>query len=247
MITIKPKIIVNGAFGKMGSLTALTLKGSAEFELIASLGSKDSLPYALEKYKPDIVIEFTNSDSVYKNSKVIVESGARAIIGASGLSLEQIDFLKAQCEEKKLGSIIAPNFSLAALVMMKAAQFAAKYFPEVEIIETHHQQKLDSPSATALKTAEIIAKNSTKEKGLLPGKEKYPGARGATYQNIPIHSLRLPGFIASQKVIFGSLGEHLTIAQDSIDRQCFMPGVLMACQKVMQLESLVYGLEHLLD
>ncbi len=148
---------------------------------------------------------------------------------------------------KKNRGIIAPNFSIAALLMMQFAAKAARYLSEVEIIEAHHQQKLDAPSGTALKTAELIAAARTKLKNDLSLKELVAGARGATHCNVPIHSLRLPGFLACQEVVFGNQGETLTIKHNSIDRNCFMPGIVLACQKVTQLTTLLYGLESILE
>ncbi len=131
--------------------------------------------------------------------------------------------------------------------MMRFAADAARLLPEVEIVETHHQEKLDAPSGTAIKTAEMIAMARQSKKNQLLLKEVLPGARGATYQGINIHSLRLPGVLARQHVIFGNTGETLTITHDSIDRSSFMPGLILACQRVQQLDTLYYGLEHLIN
>jgi len=155
--------------------------------------------------------------------------------------------LQQRCAEKKLGGIIVPNFSISAVLMMQFAALASRYLTEVEIIEIHHQQKLDAPSGTALKTAEMIANARRGSKNHLALKELVPGARGAVHQDVNIHSLRLPGVLARQQVIFGNKGETLTITHDSIDRASFMPGVILACQGVVKLQSLQYGLEYLLD
>ncbi len=145
------------------------------------------------------------------------------------------------------GCIIAPNFSIGAILMMHFSAVAAKYIGEVEIVETHHQQKLDAPSGTAIKTAQLIQQARTQDKNKIQGEELYPGARGAEVLDVNIHSLRLPGYIASQQVMFGGEGENLTISHNSISRDCFMPGVILACDNVLRLGSLVYGLENLLD
>ena len=168
------------------------------------------------------------------------------MIGTTGFSSTQIQTLTALCAEKKLGAIIAPNFSIGAILMMQLAKTAAHYFPQVEIIEMHHAGKLDSPSGTAIKTAELIAE-ANNVAAIPTTKAVLPGARGAVHQQIPIHAIRLPGLVAHEQVIFGGTGETLTIKHDSTDRQCFMPGVILACQKVMTLNRLIYGLEHLLD
>ena len=184
--------------------------------------------------------------SFLKNTETIIECGACPVIGTSGLLKEQIQALEKRCFELKRGGIIAPNFSLGAVLLMKYAANIAKYFPQVEIIEMHHAQKLDSPSGTAIRTAELIAKERTSAKQNTRTLETIPGARGATYEDIPIHAVRLPGLIASQQIIFGGLGETLTLRHDTIDRQSFMSGVILACRKVLQLNHLVYGLENLL-
>lgn len=241
------RVIVNGAQGKMGSLACLTLANHPDFKLVASLGRSDDLRKAIVETEADIVVDLTRADSVFANTLVIIEGGAHPVIGTSGLVDGQIEELQALCRKKKLGGIIVPNFSIAALLMMRFSAQAARFFPEVEIVETHHQQKLDAPSGTALKTAEMIAKARTTAKNELALHELIPGARGCSHQNVNIHSLRLPGVIARQQVIFGGPGETLTISHDSMDRVSFMPGLVLACQEVPHLDSLYYGLEHLLD
>jgi 4-hydroxy-tetrahydrodipicolinate reductase len=240
------RVIVNGSSGKMGSLACDTIKNHSEFELVAQLTKQDNLAQAIKETGAQIVIDLTRADCVYENSLTIIKHGARPIIGTSGLVSTQIKELTALCESNKLGGIIVPNFSIGAVLMMNFAAKAAEYLSEVEIIETHHQQKLDAPSGTALKTAEMIAAARKNPKNKLELKELIPGARGGSHNEINIHSLRLPGVLARQEVIFGNLGETLSITHDSIDRRCFMPGVVLACQKVMSLNTLVYGLEHLL-
>jgi 4-hydroxy-tetrahydrodipicolinate reductase len=240
------RVIVNGANGKMGSLACDTLNNHPEFELVARLSKQEDLAQAINDTKAQIVVDLTRADCVFENSLTIIHQGAHPIIGTTGLIPGQIKELTELCETKRLGGIIAPNFSISAVLMMIFAAKAAEYLSEVEIIETHHQQKLDSPSGTALKTAEMIAAARKNPKNKLALKELIPGARGGSHQDINIHSLRLPGVIARQEVIFGSLGETLSITHDSIDRNCFMPGVILACQKVIGLKTLIYGLEHLL-
>jgi 4-hydroxy-tetrahydrodipicolinate reductase len=243
---MKCQVIVNGARGKMGSLACETINNHPAFELVASLGQGDDLQSAMIETKAQIVIELTRADCVYENSLTIIKNNVHPVIGASGLLPEQIRSLQHLCSEKKLGGIIAPNFSIAAVLMMRFAAEAAYFLPEVEIVEAHHQQKLDAPSGTAMKTAEMIAASRRDKKNHLLLKELLPGARGATYHDVNIHSLRLPGLLARQQVIFGSIGETLSITHDSIDRSSFMPGVILACEQVQTLDKLYYGLEHLL-
>lgn len=240
------RVIVNGASGKMGALACETLNAHPEFTLVAQLGRQDNLAQTIHDTQTQIVVDLTRADTVYQNSLAIINNGARPVIGTSGLLPEQISELAIKCEEQGFGGVIAPNFSISAVLMMLFAAKAAEYFSEVEIVETHHQQKLDAPSGTALKTAEMIAAARKTPKNQLNLKELIPGARGGMHCDINIHSLRLPGVLARQQVIFGNAGETLSITDDSISRNCFMPGIVLACQKVMTLNSLVYGLEHLL-
>jgi 4-hydroxy-tetrahydrodipicolinate reductase len=194
-----------------------------------------------------VVIDFTHAKSVFNNTNAIMDAGARPVIGTSGLTKEQVLALKDRATSLKLGGIIAPNFSLGAVLMMKYAKAIVKYMPKVEIIEMHHDGKADTPSGTALRSAELLKEGNTQVNQ--PEKEyrdNVPGSRGAQYQGIPIHAIRLPGLLAHEQIIFGEPGETLTLRHDSIDRQCFMPGVCLAVEKVMSLDHLVYGLEEIL-
>lgn len=240
------RVIVNGAQGKMGSLACNTLENHSEFTLVGQLSRNDNLEEAIKEAQADVVVDLTRADCVYENSLSIIQAGARPVIGSSGLIPSQIDELIKQCTAKNLGGIIAPNFSIGAVLMMIFAKKASEYFPEVEIIESHHQQKLDAPSGTALKTASMIASARKALKKELELKELIPGSRGGYCEQINIHSIRLPGILARQEVLFGSQGETLSITHNSIDRNCFMPGVILACQKVIHLTELVYGLEYIL-
>lgn len=241
-----PNLIINGAQGKLGRVTAEFFKNRDDFNIVGLLTRGDDLGSAIETQQADIVIELTRADCVYENARTIIEAGARPVIGASGLMENDIEALKALCDQKARGGIIAPNFSIGALLMMRFAAEAAAYFPEVEIIEAHHQQKLDAPSGTALKTAELIDTHRNAPPSALPLKELVSGARGGKHQNVPIHSIRLPGVLARQEVVFGATGETFSITHNTLDRSCFMPGVLLACQKVMQLNRMIYGLEQLI-
>lgn len=240
------RIIINGAKGKMGQLAVKALEKNIAFSLVGQLSRKDNLAEAIQQQQAQIVLDLTNAEAVWQNTLTIIEHHAHPIIGTSGLVSQQIQELQARCTEKKLGGIIAPNFSIGALLMMRYAAHIAKYFSEVEIIEKHHPGKLDSPSGTALRTAELIAEARTTIPADNNHREIIPHARGASYQKIPIHAIRLPGLLAHQEIIFGGSGETLTIRHDTIDRQCFMPGIVLACQKVMALNELIVGLENIL-
>lgn len=222
------RVIINGVKGKMGRVLEHAIAEQQDFQLVAGCDAKDDLKQTIKNTKADVVVDFTTPQSVFQNAKTIIESGARPIIGTTGLSEQHIQTLSQHCEERKLGGIIAPNFSLSAVLMMKYAQDAAHYFSDVEIIEMHHPQKIDKPSGTATKTAQMM-QQAFKES-----------------RDIPIHSVRLPGLFSHQMVIFGGIGETLTIQHDGMDRNAMMPGVFLACQKVMDLDHLIYGLEHLL-
>jgi 4-hydroxy-tetrahydrodipicolinate reductase len=240
-----PRIAINGAQGKMGTITAKTIGQNAKFKLVGEFGRHTELREAIKNSQPDIVIDFTTASSAFENAQIIIESGVRAIIGTTGFSPQQIATLKRACSKKKLGVIIAPNFSISALLLMRLAKEVANYLPYVEIIEAHHENKEEAPSGTAIKTAEMINQARAKTKKI-KSNELITGARGADKDGIPIHSIRLPGFLAHEEIIFGSPGETLHLKHNTIDRNAFMPGVLLACEKVMKLDSLVYGLEDLL-
>jgi 4-hydroxy-tetrahydrodipicolinate reductase len=235
-------VIVNGAFGKMGTIACNTLRDHPKFELVGALGRKDNLSQTIQQTKAQIVIELTNAESVYENSLTIIQQNAHPIIGASGLNAQQIQYLQDLSAAKELGGIIVPNFSISVALMMQCAALIAAQLSDVEIIESHHAQKLDSPSATAIKTARMIAENRPTKSH----KNTQQAARGELHYDIPIHSLRLPGVLARQDVIFGSLGETLTLSHNTLDRQSFMPGMLLACEHVQHIKELQYGLEKIL-
>ena len=243
------KIIINGASGKMGVTAVKAIAAEPDLTLVAAIGKKDNLENEIKKHRADVVIDLTTPHAVFENAKIIIESGARPVIGTSGLTPDQIEQLKLLCEKKSLGGIIAPNFSIGAILMMQFSNIAAKYFSDVEIIEAHHPYKLDAPSGTALKTAELIAshklqKNSSADVDL---KLNNNGARGKHHHNIPIHSVRLSGVFAKQEVIFSSPSEILTIEHNALDRHSMMPGLFLCCRRVMELHYLLYGMEKLIE
>ncbi len=243
------KVLVNGAFGRMGQMIVKSLSLHPSFELVGQAAREYDLKKVLIDSGAQVVIDFTHPDSVFKNTEIIIESGVHPVIGTSGLTLDEVALLQAQAAKAKLGGIIAPNFSLGAVLMMKYAKEIARYMPHVEVIEMHHDGKVDSPSGTAIRTAEILGdaiasvKNPPTEKET---RETVPGARGARHHGVAIHSLRLPGALAHQEIIFGSLGETLSMRHDTIDRLCFMPGICLACEKVLTLDRLIYGLEEII-
>ena len=237
------KVLINGAFGRMGQISVKTIKENPKFELAGQIGREYDLAKSIKDSGAQVVVDFTHPESAFANAMTIIEAGAHPIIGTSGLSQEQVNSLAQKCDAKKLGGMVVPNFSIGAILMMRYAKEIAKYMPHVEIIEMHHDEKADSPSGTAIRTAEMLAEAGQMNQPLKPSKEIKPGARGANYLSIPIHAVRLPGFLAHQQIIFGSTGETLTLRHDSIGRECFMPGLVLACEKVMGLDRMVYGLD----
>lgn len=232
----------------MGSTTVAAIAHEKELRLVATTHRHDDLIKAIKTHQADVVIDWTVPAAVFDNAQKIIDAGARPVIGTTGLTPEQISILSEKCAAKKIGGIIAPNFSIGAILMMKYAQDAAKYFPDVEIIEYHHPKKLDAPSGTAKKTAELIAK-SKKEKNTsaaIDATLKNTQSRGEQCHDIPIHAIRLSGVFANQEVIFGGNGETFTLQHHATDRSAMMPGVFLCCKKVMELDHLIYGLENLI-
>lgn len=215
------------------------LNVSDETKLYASLDAIDDDP-------ADIWIDFTAPQAVYPDIKYALTHGIKPIVGTTGLTDDQEAELKQLAHDNGLGGLIAPNFGMSAVLLMKFAKEAAAYFPDVEIIEMHHADKKDAPSGTALSTAKLIAKNRKPHESAPDTLETMKNVRGGDYQGIRIHAVRLPGYIAHEQVLFGGKGEALTIRQDSFDRESFMSGVKVAMQKIDQLDKLYIGLENIL-
>lgn len=262
------RVIVAGASGRMGQEVVKLIHQTDHFTLVCGvsrthqnmdvgvvtgLGKLNvpmvaSVQEALADYEADVLVDFTVPDVVQKHARLAIEAGVRPVIGTSGLSEASVNEMASFAKEKKIGVVVAPNFAIGAVLMMVFAAQAAKYLPHVEIIESHHDRKLDAPSGTAIKTAEGIQAGRAKiHQGHPDEEETIAGARGANYHGFRIHSVRLPGLVAHQEVLFGGSGQLLTIRHDSFDRASFMPGVQVAIEKVMDLDHLVYGLENVID
>jgi 4-hydroxy-tetrahydrodipicolinate reductase len=241
------RILINGANGRMGQAVVNAVTADPDLELADTVDEGDDLAGAITHNKAKVVVDFTNAEALRTNLPLMIAAGVHPVIGTTGLLATEIKKFQAQCAKLKLGGIIAPNFSLGAVLLMKHAQEMAKYSSHVEIIEMHHDGKIDSPSGTAMRTAEMLAVNFKPAQQVRKTHETIPGARGASHHHIPIHAIRLPGLVAHEQVIFGGSGETLTLRHDSIDRVAFMPGVCLACKKVTGLKELVYGLEHVLE
>ncbi|GAA0360405.1 4-hydroxy-tetrahydrodipicolinate reductase [Bacillus horti] len=262
------KVIVAGAKGRMGTEAVKMILKDSELQLACGIDSKldgvdvgeviglghigvpmhNDLEQALEQYEADVLVDLTTPQSGRRNMELALNKQVRPVVGTTGFSAQDITELSELCQQQQTGALIAPNFAIGAILMMKFAKQAAKYMPDVEIIEMHHNQKLDAPSGTAIKTAEMISEvREEHRQGHPEEKEEIDGARGAFFQGFPIHSVRLPGLVAHQQVIFGGEGQTLTLRHDSIDRSSFMPGINLAIKKVMHLEELVYGLDKIID
>lgn len=247
------QVAVCGSNGKMGKEVVRAVQNDSELELAAQIdicdGQFSSIEEALKECKIDVLVDFTQPSSIYQNALYCLNNGINIVIGTTGLSDEQISSLKELSEKNKVSCFIAPNFSTGAVLMMMFAKQAAKYFDNAEIIELHHNQKKDAPSGTAVKTALMMSEvNPDFASGNCPETETIKGSRGGTsYSNIHIHSVRMPGYIASQEVLFGSSGQTFKIRHDSMNRECYMPGVLMAVKHVMKQPEFVYGLENIME
>ncbi|HEL2308450.1 TPA: 4-hydroxy-tetrahydrodipicolinate reductase [Streptococcus suis] len=252
------KVIIAGFKGKMGSTAVEMVKGDTALSLAALVDpfatetEVDGVPIFKTKeevasLEADVWVDFTTPKFAYENTRFALENGFAPVVGTTGFTPEEIEELTALSTEKGLGGLIAPNFAIGAILLMQFAAQAAKYFPNLEIIELHHDKKKDAPSGTAVKTAELISQvRQSQTQGAADEEELIAGARGAEFDGFRIHSVRLPGLVAHQEVIFGAQGEGLTIRHDSYDRISFMGGVNLGIKEVVKRSQLVYGLEHLL-
>jgi len=240
------KVGVLGARGRMGSEVVKAVNEASDLELVAALDLGDSLD-VLVSNGAQVVVDFTTPDSVMENLEFLISKNINAVIGTTGFDDARITKIKSLLASSKSGVLIAPNFAIGAVLMMEFATKAAKYFESAEIIELHHPNKVDAPSGTAARTADLMSK-ARKEAGLAPMPDattsSLDGARGATVGDIPVHSVRVRGLVAHQEVLLGGIGETLSIRHDSIDRVGFMPGVLLGVRQVVTHPGLTFGLEN---
>jgi len=256
------RVLISGVCGRMGQETAKAVSAAEGMEIVggcdlAHVGEFvcDVVPLVSERARiygdldeavrlslPEVMVDFTTPASVMNNLRTAIKNRVACVVGTTGITKDNLCELEKLSSEHGAAVLVAPNFAIGAVLMMKFASEAAKYMPAVEIIELHHDKKLDAPSGTAIKTAEMI---SSARGGIQSGGD-LSNARGETHFGIQVHSVRLPGLVAHQEVIFGGQGQTLTIRHDSLDRTSFMPGVLMAIRKVRQLSGVVYGLENIL-
>jgi 4-hydroxy-tetrahydrodipicolinate reductase len=240
------KVGVLGARGRMGAEVVKAVTEANDLELVAALDLGDSLDQLVSN-GAQVVVDFTTPDSVMANLEFLISNGICAVVGTTGFDDSRVAKVKAlSTANPKIGILIAPNFAIGAVLMMEFATKAAKYFESAEIIELHHPNKVDAPSGTASRTAELMTQ-ARKDAGLgaMPDATNsgITAARGANVGDIPVHSIRLRGLIAHQEVLLGGLGETLSIRHDSLDRVGFMPGVLLGVRKVISNPGLTFGLE----
>lgn len=267
-------VVINGATGKMGREVIKAVAAAEDMMLLGAVDTnaeylgrdigevvgcdplevpvlnelQSTLVMATQEKQQGVMVDFTHPDSVYDNVRSAIAYGIRPVVGTTGLSAKQIQELTEFAEKASTGCLIIPNFSIGMVLLQQAAIRASQYFDHVEIIELHHNQKADAPSGTALQTAQMLAGlGKTFNPPQVKETEHLAGARGSLAdENIRIHSVRLPGLIAHQEVIFGAPGQVYTLRHDTSDRACYMPGVLLAIRKVTQLKTLVCGLEKIL-
>lgn len=267
-------VVVNGAAGKMGLEVIKAVANATDMNLVGAIDRNPQiqgrdigelagcgaleipvmadlqaiLAMAAQEQSPAVMVDFTHPDSIYENIRAAIAYGVRPVVGTTGLSEAQIQELAEFADKASTGCLIIPNFSIGVILMQQAAIQAAKFFEHVEIIELHHNQKADAPSGTAIKTAQLLGElGKTFNPPSVHEAETMAGARGCiANENIRIHSVRLPGYIAHQEIIFGAPGEIYQLRHDTSNRSCYMPGVLLAIRKILGLKSLVYGLEKIL-
>ena len=260
---MKPiRVVVQGAFGKMGQEVCLALCREPDTEMVGAIdvAAKDTFPLpdgsktvpvfknaekALAKLKPDVLVDFSLASVTMPAVSAASANGVHMVIGTTGFSQDELAEIDTLALSGDIEVVVAPNFALGAILMMHLAKISARYFDNVEIIEGHHQGKIDAPSGTALATAKCMSAargKPFKAPPSPPGKD----SRGQEVEGIPIHSLRLPGLLAQQEIIFGAAGQTLSIKHDTINRECFMPGVILAVKEIGKNKGLSYGLESLL-
>ena len=244
------KVAVLGAKGRMGAEVVKALSNASDLELVASIDQNDDFNI-VKNSGAQVAVDFTTPDVVMKNLELLIESGISPVVGTTGFTEEKIAQLQKMLDVKNGVSLrLVPNFSIGAILMMRFAKAATKFYDSAEIIEYHHPQKVDAPSGTAIRTAQIIAeerKANNLAKNPDATASEIPGARGSKIEGIPVHAVRMPGLVAHQEVIFGSLGESLTIRHDSFDRESFMPGVLLAIRNIAKKPGLTIGIDDLIS
>lgn len=259
------RVVVNGALGRVGEQVAHTVLTQPDMRLVGAVevstsqpcfpapNSADLIPFSsdlgslLEKVQPDVVVDFTKASVALEACRIALPLGAGVVTGSSGLSEGDLEEIRRLCERHDRSVIVAPNFSLGAVVLMHLAKVAARYFDNAEIIEMHHDKKLDAPSGTALATARLISEARGRPFVYPPTeREVLPSVRGGEVNGVAIHSVRMPGIMATQEVIFGGQGQTLSLRHDATSRESYVPGVLMAVRESMKRKGLTVGLDKIL-
>jgi 4-hydroxy-tetrahydrodipicolinate reductase len=258
------KVVVHGALGKVGREVVNAVCGEKEMQLVGAVDAKaasDSLPLPdgsgqvplsgdldaiLDSCKPDVIVDFSIAKAVMPTAQAAARRGINLVSGTTGLSAEEREVIAKLAEDNKIGVVMAPNFALGAILMMHLANIAAKYMDYAEVIEQHHHLKADAPSGTALLTARAMAEARGKPFSRAEG-AKDAKSRGEEVEGVSVHAVRLPGLMAHQEVILGAPGQTLTIRHDTINRECYMPGVMLAVKEVVKRQGMTYGLDALLN
>jgi len=240
-------VLVNGAKGRMGRLAASIATEADDLALVATTDLGDDLAGAIADSGARVVVDFTHHSVAMDCFRTIVAAGASPVAGTSGFTPDDVALAERLLDDAGLGGLIVPNFSVGVVLLMQFARLAAAHFPHVEVIEIHHDRKGDAPSGTAERTAEIIAE----VRGAAPAPkvvetERVPGVRGGRVKDVPVHSIRLPGALAHQEVLFSAAGEILSLRHDSLSRDSFRSGILLAIRRVPELTGLTHGLDDLL-
>lgn len=257
------KVVVNGAQGRMGWEVVKAVDREPDLAVVGAVELKEtsarltlpedsgSVPLSpdlaeiLDGCQPDVVVDFTTRDVAVRTARLCLEKGINLVIGTTGLTDDEVGEIGRQARSRQVGVVVAPNFALGAVLMMHMAKLAARYFDHAEIIELHHHLKTDAPSGTAIMTARLMSEAKGRSFSR-PGADEALASRGGAIGGITIHSVRLPGLVAHQEVLLGGLGQTLSIRHDSISRESFMPGVVLAIREVVKRQGLVYGLDTLL-
>ena len=258
------KVVVNGASGKMGQEVVKAVCHEPEVQLVGAVEQQvtedylalpdgsGTVPFSanleqmLTSCRPDVLVDFTIAKAVMPAARIAAKQGVNLVIGTTGLTADELAEIDQLSTVHKIGTLVAPNFALGAVLMIHLAKIAAKYMDYAEIIELHHDKKVDAPSGTALSTARAMAEAKGKPFLQPAGKGEALASRGQQVDGVTIHSVRLPGLLAHQEVLFGGAGQTLNIRHDTISRECFMPGVILAIKEVVKHKRLVYGLDTLL-
>jgi len=263
---MKPiRVVVQGALGKVGREVLNALCQEPETQIVGAVElqvSEDYLPlpdgsgtvpfssnldHILTSYKPDVLVDFTIAQATMPAVRIAAKQGVNLVIGTTGLTADELSEIERLSVAHKVGTVVAPNFALGAVLMMHLAKVAAKYLDYAEIIELHHHLKADSPSGTAISTAKAMAQARSKPFNRPPEQGQTSNSRGEQVDGVTIHSVRLPGLMAHQEVILGAPGQTLSIRHDTINRECYMPGVILAIKGVVKRQGLTYGLDTLLN